>query len=327
MELIELKEVLRDKACELIKNQKFDFLALAVIDFSKNSYESFNCSSSRNIDLTKSKIYFDLASVTKPLTCGAIFLKHPEIFDEKMLLLLEHRGNLPAWGRLSRSNWKDVIRKFDIKESSVRYSDFSFLRLMLEIEKIFTEKKFQELASYFWDEEVRYWFDLPKESNFIFPVTGFRNGKNISGDVHDDNAFILNRAASHAGLFATIEGLSKSLLNLNKETAFVVRINEQIKKLINSKNVSVHPLSELNRFVWGWDRAEDLENTLAGKGVSPYTFGHLGFTGTSVWIDSEKQIGYVLLTNGVLNGFYERQSLNTIRRELGKIIWENFHDR
>ena len=78
-----------------------------------------------------------------------------------------------------------------------------------------------------------------------------------------------------------------------------------------------------NRFENGWDRVEDPSSTLAGAGCSNRTFGHLGFTGTSIWIDSVKKLGHVILSNATKNYWYDKKSLNIYRRNLGKLVWEN----
>jgi CubicO group peptidase (beta-lactamase class C family) len=51
------------------------------------------------------------------------------------------------------------------------------------------------------------------------------------------------------------------------------------------------------------------------------TFGHLGFTGTSIWIDPQKKKGHVILTNATKKYYYDRQGLNDLRRQIGEAIW------
>jgi CubicO group peptidase (beta-lactamase class C family) len=81
-------------------------------------------------------------------------------------------------------------------------------------------------------------------------------------------------------------------------------------------------LEPKHRFVNGWDRAQDLENTLAGTGCSEHTFGHLGFTGTSIWIDPVKKLGHVILSNATKLYWYDKQDLNNFRRLIGQRIWQ-----
>lgn len=299
-------EKLKNLAFDLMVNQHFDSLAFSVIDFKSKSFESFEISA--GILSTKPYLYFDLASLTKPLTNSAVRLKHPELFDEKMMLLLNHKAGLPVGGLLSKKTWREELLGYEIKESPSLYSDYSSLRCMLEIEKK-SGKKLEGLCSYYFDPELVHWKKLP--GNSFSPEYGIRNKKIVCGEVHDNNCFNIGEFVSHAGLFATIGGLSRSLLNLETE----VQVNEKIGKLLPDQR------SE-DRFILGFDRVMDLENTLAAKGCSKKTFGHLGFTGTSFWIDLDKMRGAVILTNATQTYWYERSGLTHLRKTLGEAIWK-----
>jgi CubicO group peptidase (beta-lactamase class C family) len=299
-------EKLKKLAFELMVNQHFDSIAVSVIDFKTKKHESFEISA--DVFSTKPYLYFDLASLTKPLTNSAVRLKHPELFDEKMMLLLNHKAGLPVGGLLSKKTWREELLAYEIKESPTLYSDYSSLRCMLEIEEK-SGKKLEDLCSYYFDPEMLHWKKLPEDS--FSPEYGIRDKQIVSGVVHDNNCFNIGEFISHAGLFATIGGLSRSLLNL--ETT--VQVNEQIAKLL--------PLQKAeDRFVLGFDRVMDTENTLAGSGCSAKTFGHLGFTGTSFWIDLEKMRGAVILTNATQTYWYERSGLTHLRKTLGEAIWK-----
>lgn len=287
-------------------NQHFDSLAVGVIDFQKKSFESFEIQA--EIFSTRPYLYFDLASLTKPLTNSAIYLKYPQFFDDSMMLLLNHKAGLPMGGLLPKNKWREQILDYKILESPSLYSDYSSLRCMLEIEKK-SGKKLYDLCSYYFDSELVFWKQLPEDS--FSPESGFRNKKIVSGEVHDNNCFNISEFVSHAGLFATVGGLCRSLLNLERETSMC----EQIKKLFP------HQKSD-DRFILGFDRVTDPKNTLAGEGCSNYTFGHLGFTGTSFWIDLEKKRGSVILTNATQSYWYDRSGLTEIRKSLGEEIWK-----
>lgn len=294
-------EELKKKAKEELSNQHFDSLALSLIDFSKHKYESFE------ITPFEPKVYFDLASLTKPLTLSATFLANPELQKETdFLLLLNHQASLPSWARLSHSNWREQVLSYKIKKGETLYSDLGALRLMLEIEKKLKKSLFK-LSSPYFDKELCFWKDLP--ANVSSPFTGFRNGNVISGSVHDDNCHTISEFSSHAGLFSTIDGISKTLINLDKKLEFI-------------KTMKAHLEKSTDRFVLGFDTARDDEG-LAGKGHSKITFGHLGFTGTSFWIDPVSLKGMVLLTNATQNFWYDRQGLNSMRRYLSSMFWEN----
>ncbi len=289
----ELKQIILKN----MKRQHFDSIAVGVIDFSSRTFKSLDLGHPEGM-------YYDLASLTKPLTLASTFHHSPELFDNEMLLLLNHRGGLPSWGRLSGGSWKETILGYSIKESATVYSDYSALRLMLELEKK-SGKKIEQLTSDYWDSEVMLWLNLPDGA--VCPFTGFREGDSICGEVHDDKAYVIGEFTTHAGLFGTINGVCKSLLKLEEQTKF---IGDMEKRL---------PCED--RYCCGWDTVENPENTLAGAGCSPKTFGHLGFTGTSIWIDPEKRLGHVILSNATQNYWYDRDGISELRRIIGQWVW------
>lgn len=299
-------ENLKNLALELMGQQHFDSLAVGVIDFNKKSFETFEMQA--EILSEKPYLYFDLASLTKTLTNSAIRLKHPDLFDEKIMLLLNHKAGLPMGGLLSKSNWREQVLGYEIIESPTLYSDYSSLRCMLEIEKK-SQKKLRDLCSYFYDSELVFWKELPE--GVFCPEYGWRNKKIVCGEVHDNNCFNIAEFISHAGLFATVDGLCRSLLNLNDQA----NMCEQLKKILPLKNLE-------DRYALGFDRVTDTLNTLAGFGCSDKTFGHTGFTGTSYWIDLEKMRGAVILTNATQSYWYERSGLMNLRKTLGAAIWK-----
>lgn len=258
----------------------FDRLAVGIVDFENQDFFTFR----------HRKYIFDLASLTKPLTLGVAYLKKPELFDQEDLLLLEHRGGLPAWGILHRDNWQVDLESYKIKEDQTVYSDFSALRLMMHLQEK-TEGKLKNLISSYWDEGLFYWRDR----------AGFQ--------VHDPNAQNILDFTAHAGLFSNITSLCLSLLELDKQTDFVRKIGGEKTE------------RRSDRFIKGWDSVTNPEETLAGVGCSPDTFGHLGFTGTSIWIDPERRWGQIILSNVTKLYWYERTNLNEIRKEIGSKIW------
>lgn len=287
-------------------DQHFDSIAVGVIDFKTKRYETFEMQA--GIFSSEPYLYFDLASVTKVLTNSVIRLKYPELFDEKMMLLLNHKAGLPMGGLVSKKKWREEIMAYDIVESPTLYSDYSSLRCMLEIEKK-SGKKLEELCSFYFDKQLVHWMKLPDDS--FSPETGIRNKKIICGEVHDNNCYNIAEFISHAGLFATVGGLCRSLLNLDKEVDMIAKVNAAY----------AHQKPE-DRFILGFDRVQDPENTLAGVGASIKTFGHTGFTGTSFWIDIEKMKGAVILTNATQSYWYDRNGLNALRKTLGAAIWK-----
>jgi hypothetical protein len=285
----------------------YDALAVGIINFQNKTFEALeaNFFQSEVKFTTDPTLYFDLASLTKPLTNSLSYFLEPEAFDQNLLLCLNHRAGLPAWGLLSKEHWKEQILSYPITESETLYSDFSALRVLLELEKKGIKEK--ALCEKVWDRETLFWKDLP----LWYPTIqyGYKQGRPNFGQVHDPNAFNINAFSSHAGLFSTIDGLCRTLLSYQEQTNFIDKVKVDLTK-------------HSHRFSFGWDRVENPEQGLAGKGCGKYTFGHLGFTGTSIWIDPDRGLGHIILSNATKYHWYDKQGLNEIRRAIGEIVWK-----
>lgn len=291
----------------LLPAENFDALAVGVIDFKEKSYQVFEAEKTPEEMLFRSepRLYFDLASLTKPLTNSLSYFLKPESFSEEMLLCLSHRGGLPAWGLLPDKGWEKIIEAYPIRESETLYSDFSALRVMLELRKKNIDQK--TLCQSIWDKETIYWLDLPP----WYPTLQFGYEKGLPNYhvVHDPNARNLKTFCSHAGLFSTVDGVCRTLLAYEDRTGMLAKVKDDLNK-------------HKHRFSFGWDRVEDPSGTLAGKGCGPRTFGHLGFTGQSIWIDPDRKLGHVILSNATKHYWFEKQGLNDIRRAIGEKVWE-----
>jgi CubicO group peptidase (beta-lactamase class C family) len=129
----------------------------------------------------------------------------------------------------------------------------------------------------------------------------------IWGEVHDGNAYFLGGAAGHAGLFSTASetfGLAQQFLPrsttlLKPETCLLFRTN------------MTKGLNEARSFAW--QLAATPEST-AGPRLPPEAFGHLGFTGTSCWIDPTSERVFILLTNRTHAHTLPFANINSVRR-------------
>ncbi|MEA2562744.1 MAG: hypothetical protein QOH06_4248 [Acidobacteriota bacterium] len=120
-------------------------------------------------------------------------------------------------------------------------------------------------------------------------------GRLIHGEVHDENAFAMGGIAPHAGLFSTAGDLSRfaqMLLNGSIGGMGGMVSRETIELFTRKAGI---PDSDR---ALGWD-TKSAEGSSAGTLFSSRSFGHTGFTGTSMWIDPERQIYLILLTNRV----------------------------
>ena len=117
----------------------------------------------------------------------------------------------------------------------------------------------------------------------------------IHGEVHDGNAWVMGGVAGHAGLFSTAGDLAvfcQLLLN-----GGVYRHRRFLQRSTLELFTSLQPdLPGASRAL-GWDTPS--EPSTGGRYLSARAFGHTGFTGTSIWVDPDKQLFVILLTNRV----------------------------
>jgi len=110
----------------------------------------------------------------------------------------------------------------------------------------------------------------------------------VRGEVHDENAFAMGGVAGHAGLFSTAHDLA-------------VFAQMMLNRGLYDHRRYFRP-ETIDRFAGapeslGWQKPSDSGWT--GKVFSPGAYGHTGFTGTSIWIDPQRQLFIILLTNRV----------------------------
>ena len=116
----------------------------------------------------------------------------------------------------------------------------------------------------------------------------------LIGEVDDDNAWALGGAAGHAGLFGVVGSVGEYARHLLQVLDGRVGAFTQ-----ETAHTFVTRRTEIpgNSRALGWDTM--LPTSSCGTRLSPQSFGHVGFTGTSLWIDPERSIYVALLTNRV----------------------------
>ena len=137
--------------------------------------------------------------------------------------------------------------------------------------------------------------------------------RRVWGEVHDENACGIGGIAGHAGLFATaldIANFGNTWLNQNGTLLLTDEIYTQA--LTNQSGDTDYP------FGLGW-RLNPPVDSPCGDLFSPLSFGHTGFTGTSLWIDPERRLVVALLTNRVYPG-RERIGIHAFRRAMHDTI-------
>lgn len=119
--------------------------------------------------------------------------------------------------------------------------------------------------------------------------------KILCGEVQDDNAYAMGGVAGHAGLFSTARDIH----------LFLSRLKDSIRGRqpflpapVVQEFLTRDETVKGSTYALGWDMPSP-DNSSAGSCLSPHSVGHLGFTGTSVWWDLEKDCHIVFLTNRV----------------------------
>jgi len=119
-------------------------------------------------------------------------------------------------------------------------------------------------------------------------------GRLLIGEVDDENAWALGGVAGHAGLFGTAAAVGDQARHLLQVLAG--RTGAYRRETTERFVARVPDVPGSSRAL-GWDTM--LPTSSCGTRLSPRAFGHTGFTGTSLWIDPERQLYFVLLTNRV----------------------------
>ena len=277
---------------------------------------------------------FDLASLTKPLATGsaamemvrtgALALDAPVFgfFDEWRGIereavtvrdLLEHASGLPArlvdqppaTRREFEHDISTIALEYPPRSRSI-YSDLGFILLAFLLERIAGAA----LPSLFDPVLAPLRVAPPEYLGFEPPPplrgrcaptlpmdVDPRRGRRLAGEVHDNYAAALGGAAGHAGLFGTAAGVG----------AFARAFLRAARGLDGAPfSTALVPLFVARSGVPGSSRALAWDTMLptssCGTRMSAQAFGHVGYTGTSVWIDPARDRYFVLLTNRACGG-------------------------
>jgi CubicO group peptidase (beta-lactamase class C family) len=275
--------------------------------------------------VTTSTIY-DLASLTKVLatTTAAMICMDRKLFklEDKVAVfipsfsengkgsitiknLLMHNSGLPAYKKYYTlyNKPQDVLNDiYSIKLSYATgtktvYSDLGMITLGKVIESV-TGKSLDD----FCNTEIfkplgmnDTYYNPPHALRYrIAPTENDKYWRHrlLIGEVHDETASLLNGVAGHAGLFSTAGDISKLLQMLLQKGIF-----DGIR-LIDPATVALFTSKQSNGRGLGWD-IKTAAGSSAGNLFSAKSYGHTGFTGTSVWIDPIKNLFVIFLTNRV----------------------------
>jgi CubicO group peptidase (beta-lactamase class C family) len=280
--------------------------------------------------------FFDLASLTKPLATtlavmqlvrqGAIELDRPVVEIVPGLMgdghraitvrhLLSHCSGLPAmrpyYFRLCHLPYTDRIdalkrwvrREPLLVEPGMQedYSDLGFMILqwLVETKSGLSLDRFVMQNIYrFLDGDVPFFVDTysAKKKRGLFAATELCpwRGRLLKGQVHDDNAYAMGGVGGHAGLFSTARAVFhviQAILDIDAGGRHHGLFDKDCIQLFLKRQ-------PLGRFALGFDMPST-EGSSAGRFFSQDSVGHLGYSGTSFWMDRRKAVIVVLLTNRV----------------------------
>ena len=142
-------------------------------------------------------------------------------------------------------------------------------------------------------------------------------GRVLHGTVNDQNAAAMGGIAPHAGLFATARAV-------HRLAAEWVAARDGRGKVLDRRLVAeawdrdgCAAGGAASTWALGWDTPHP--DSSAGDRLSPRSFGHTGFTGTSMWIDPERSLFVILLTNRV-HPTRENNAIRGVRRALADAV-------
>jgi CubicO group peptidase (beta-lactamase class C family) len=138
----------------------------------------------------------------------------------------------------------------------------------------------------------------------------------IQGEVHDQNAWAMGGIAGDAGLFSTagdVAIFAQMILNGG------IYAHHRVVSRATVAEFTAHQAVGDSARTLGWDVA--LDPSATGHFFSPRAFGHYGYTGTSLWIDPDRNLFIILLTNRV-NPSVDNIKIRRVRPELHDAIFE-----
>ncbi|HEV2864138.1 MAG TPA: serine hydrolase [Pyrinomonadaceae bacterium] len=261
--------------------------------------------------------------------------------------LVTHASGLPAWRPLYLLAEGDPARVLETiaavpleyePGTRVVYSDLGFITLGLLLQRV-SASPLPELAlreifvplnltrTFFNPEEAfrtgtaasesegnAYERQMCSDAHGLAQAPNWRTGA-IWGEVHDGNAYFLGGAAGHAGLFSTAAETHRIALQFLAPTTELLR--PETCRLFNIN--MTEGLNEARSLAW--QLAMTPEST-AGPRLPPRAFGHLGFTGTSCWLDPTRERVFILLTNRTHARRLPFVNINGVRRRFHTLAVE-----
>ncbi|MBI4815627.1 MAG: beta-lactamase family protein [Deltaproteobacteria bacterium] len=302
----------------------------------------------RPVDL---ETVYDLASLTKPLSTSALIglleergrlsyldpvARFVEGVDPRVTVAdaMSHSAGWPAHRRFDLELPKEIpVASFDAfswivsaaarapleaePTSRVLYSDLGFILLGALVEQagggpisgLFRAMVGPSPSFGYRDQRLG---RPPAGARLIAPTEGC-----LPGEVHDENARAMGGAAGHAGLFGTasdVLGFAQKLVSAWHGDRSGPLGPETVRRLFEPSEVSGSTRT------LGWDRPSGAGSSTGGRWPG-HSVGHLGFTGTSIWIEPERALIVVLVTNRVCPT-RANEAIKKLRPALYDAAWE-----
>ena len=274
----------------------------------------------------KTHTIYDLASLTKVIATTAICMKlydqgkfhleqplvevlpefagnDPRRSQVTLRMLLAHSSGLPAYVKLfetAKDRSELLAQAYQVALEAdpgarAQYSDIGFILLGVALERLTGEtldafcsrEIFKPLDPTFIG------FNFPRHpyKAHIPPTENDRAFRHciVQGKVHDENAWVMGGVAGHAGCFSdsySVAAFAQCMLNGGAPL-----FHAHTVELFTQRQASPACTSR----ALGWDTPSPPSQS--GRYFSPRSYGHLGYTGTSLWIDPDRQLSVTLLTN------------------------------
>ena len=217
-------------------------------------------------------------------------------------MLLAHSSGLPAYIKLFQTaHSKDDLLRQALQVpltaapgTRAEYSDIGFILLGEALQKLADEPldKFCQREIFSKLNLAQTTFTPPQDQKLLIPPTEddrtYRH-RLIQGEVNDENAFVMGGVAGHAGCFSTAFDMSAFAQYMLQDGSPLVK--KEILEIFTRRQ----DLPAGTSRALGWDTPT--QPSQSGRYFSSRSYGHLGYTGTSLWIDPDRQLSVTLLTN------------------------------
>ncbi len=234
--------------------------------------------------------------------------------------VLSHTSGLPAWMPLYRAETSAAARKRLFATTlayppgaRIVYSDLGFILLGEAITRLVDKPLDAALHELVLGpiaaSETSYSSPNPLAAAVPTEVCAWR-GRRVQGEVHDENAARLGGVSGHAGLFGSATDLAR-LAQATLDSQRGAHAATLLQPATAREMLREHANDGVQRRALGWALA--LPDSSCGTFWSKDGYGHTGFTGTSLWIDPERALIVVLLTNRVYFGRNNADAIHALR--------------